>query len=372
MPLFFLPLAQFFPTAQFQNSALQCLGEVANLTFTEHPKAAEYGAKFHQMFSALMGNVGNFLSAEVNVAQAYKTGNPQVQEFVRYLSLFVCNFLKNHLGLLERGDDATKTAIGQAIMFILRISQVDDVVIFKICLEFWLHLVTDVYNSQKVALLQAPGLMLGRGFGGGTQRSPRLQMYAPLLSQLRLVLIGKMAKPEEVLVVEDENGEIVRESMRDTDDIILYKTMRDCLVYLTNLDPIDTQTQMLGKLQLQMNGQEWSWHNLNTLCWAVGSISGAMSEEQEKSFVVTVIKELLSLVEMKRGKDNKAIIASNIMYVVGQYPRFLKQHWRFLKTVVNKLFEFMHEKHPGVQDMVCLWQCMTRLGRACVVFFVVD
>jgi hypothetical protein len=37
------------------------------------------------------------------------------------------------------------------------------------------------------------------------------------------------------------------------------------------------------------------------------------------------------------------------MYVVGQYPRFLRAHWKFLKTVVNKLFEFMHEKHPGVQ-----------------------
>ena len=45
---------------------------------------------------------------------------------------------------------------------------------------------------------------------------------------------------------------------------------------------------------------------------------------------------------MKRGKDNKAIIASNIMYIVGQYPRFLRAHWKFLKTVVNKLFEFMH------------------------------
>ena len=37
------------------------------------------------------------------------------------------------------------------------------------------------------------------------------------------------------------------------------------------------------------------------------------------------------------------------MYVVGQYPRFLKAHWKFLRTVVLKLFEFMHEKHPGVQ-----------------------
>ena len=50
---------------------------------------------------------------------------------------------------------------------------------------------------------------------------------------------------------------------------------------------------------------------------------------------------------------DQAIIASNIMYVVGQYPRFLRAHWKFLKTVVNKLFEFMHETHDGVQDMAC-------------------
>ena len=67
-----------------------------------------------------------------------------------------------------------------------------------------------------------------------------------------------------------------------------------------------------------------------------------MGEEEEKRFLVVVIKDLLSLVEQKRGKDNKAIIASDIMYIVGQYPRFLKAHWKFLKTVVNKLFEFMH------------------------------
>lgn len=97
-------------------------------------------------------------------------------------------------------------------------------------------------------------------------------------------------------------------------------------------------------------------------------------EETEKRFLVTVIKDLLGLCEIKRGKDNKAVVASDIMYIVGQYPRFLKAHWKFLKTVVNKLFEFMHETHegeelmianslvtlttfamtlPGVQDMAC-------------------
>jgi hypothetical protein len=52
---------------------------------------------------------------------------------------------------------------------------------------------------------------------------------------------------------------------------------------------------------------------------------------------------------------NQAVVLSSqcvtgpCRYVVGQYPKFLRAHWKFLKTVVNKLFEFMHETHPGVQ-----------------------
>ena len=49
--------------------------------------------------------------------------------------------------------------------------------------------------------------------------------------------------------------------------------------------------------------------------------------------------------------ERMAVVASNIMYIVGQYPRFLKAHWKFLKTVVNKLFEFMHESHEGTIEL---------------------
>lgn len=150
------------------------------------------------------------------------------------------------------------------------------------------------------------------------------------------------------MIVENDEGEIVRESLKESDTIQLYKATRECLVYLTHLDVIDTENIMSEKLAKQVDGSEWSWANCNTLCWAIGSISGAMNEETEKRFLVTVIKDLLGLTEMKRGKDNKAVVASNIMYIVGQYPRFLKAHWKFLKTVVNKLFEFMHETHEGL------------------------
>jgi exportin-1 len=129
--------------------------------------------------------------------------------------------------------------------------------------------------------------------------------------------------------------------------------MRETLVYLSRLDHDDTVKQMLGKLSKQLSDKDCRWNNLNTLCWVIGSISGSMIEERENRFLVMVICDLLRLCEITLDKDNKAVIASNIMYVVGEYPRFLRAHSMFLKAVMNKLFEFMHNTHPGVQDMAC-------------------
>lgn len=59
----------------------------------------------------------------------------------------------------------------------------------------------------------------------------------------------------QVIVVEDENGNIVRETMKDTDTLARYKTMHETLVYLSHLDHDDTESQMLEKLRLQVGGQ---------------------------------------------------------------------------------------------------------------------
>ena len=59
--------------------------------------------------------------------------------------------------------------------------------------------------------------------GLGPQLMQRRQLYADPLSKLRLLMICRMAKPEEVLIVEDENGNIVRETMKDNDVLVQYK-----------------------------------------------------------------------------------------------------------------------------------------------------
>ena len=71
--------------------------------------------------------------------------------------------------------------------------------------------------------------------------------------------------------------------VKDTDALAQYQTMRETLVFLTHLNYEDTESIMLEKLAAQVDGTQWTWRNLNTLCWAFGSISGAMNEDGKYS-----------------------------------------------------------------------------------------
>jgi len=381
---------------RFQVRALSCLSEIGSLSVEQ-----QYDPAFAKLCTQLIAQLAHYLPSDTNLAAMFDTFDESHQEFVQNLAMFLSNFLRKHLKVLE--DDHTETlpngvevktkmVLEEALKYLVQISAIDEDELFKICLDYWNALASDLYGTERQ--FSSSNTMLG-GMGGGgglmggmmgsglgdfalggspaavaAPNNPRLKFFRPVLSAVRDIVISKMAKPEEVLIVEDENGDVVRETMPDIDSIQLYKSMKSTLVYLTHLDQEDTQKIMLSKLDSQVNGKDWDRNKLNKLCWAIGSISLTMSEQEEKTFLVSIIRDLLGLCEQKKGKDNKAVIASNIMYVVGQYPRFLKQHWKFLKTVVNKLFEFMHESHPGVQDMAC--ETFLKIAQKCRRKFVVN
>ncbi|KAL0403306.1 UNVERIFIED_CONTAM: protein EXPORTIN 1A [Sesamum radiatum] len=349
-------LLKFFPVPAYRNLTLQCLTEIAALSFGDF-----YNMQYVKMYTIFMVQLQAIVPPTTNFVEAYANGNSEEQAFIQNLALFFTSFFKSHIRVLESSQENIN-ALLMGLEYLINISYVDDTEVFKVCLDYWNSLVLELFEAHHnlenpAATANMMGLQMpvlpGMVDRLGSQIMQRRQLYAGPMSKLRLLMICRMAKPEEVLIVEDENGNIVRETMKDNDVLVQYKIMRETLIYLAHLDHEDTEKQMLKKLSKQLSGEDWTWNNLNTLCWAIGSISGSMVEEQENRFLVMVIRDLLNLCEITKGKDNKAVIASNIMYVVGQYPRFLRAHWKFLKTVVNKLFEFMHETHPGVQDMAC-------------------
>ena len=351
---------RFLEAPEFRNVTLKCLTEIAAVQIGPQ---YSYDEKLVSMFTEVITAVSKIVPLSMDLKTTYPKSTSRDQEFVQNLALFLCQFFTFHLRVIEKLPNLDY--LTHSHFYLIRISQIEDREIFKICLEYWTKLVQELYEEMQQLPLSDLNPLINMGISGlSAAGAPnpsvlanyplRKHKYNEVLTNLRTVMIEKMVRPEEVLIVENDEGEIVREFVKESDTIQLYKTTRECLVYLTHLDVVDTEQIMSDKLARQVDGSEWSWVNCNTLCWAIGSISGAMNEETEKRFLVTVIKDLLGLTEMKRGKDNKAVVASNIMYIVGQYPRFLKAHWKFLKTVVNKLFEFMHETHEGKHEDFCV------------------
>lgn len=211
--------------------------------------------------------------------------------------------------------------------------------------------------------------------------------FTSITQQVIQLIVERIPRPEEVMMMENEDGEIVRVETRDTDGIALYKVMKDTLVVLATMDyeiteailmnALDIQVRIRNALiviiiidyhrhhsptiiiiiiihiQMNLKATDPFRHTLQPLIWSIGALSGTVTGKDENRLVVATIMDILRLVAIKKGKDDKAVVAGCLMYAIQQYPRFLKQHYKFLQTVINKNFEFMREKHPGVQDMAC-------------------
>lgn len=331
-PLLQVITNKFFPADLFRNDSLDCLTEIVNLDVKDHDTV------FPVFYKAFIEKLTCILPPGTELELQYNSLTDDLITFIRQLALFFSGLFKMHLACLESELEIRNQLLSGFQYMVMITKVVQDQETFRICVEFWKNHTEGVYfkDNQKIP-------------GGITRRD----MYRPVHQVVRQIMIDNMAKPEEVVIVEDASGQLIREITKDTAAIELYNSMRQTLIYLTHLDQTATEEILYQKMSDLIKGGNWSWNNLNTLCWSLGSISGTMTVDEEKKFVICMVKDLLTLTEESTGRENKAVCASGIMYVVGQYPRFLRNHWKFFRTVVRKLQDFMHESHPGVKDMAC-------------------
>lgn len=230
---------RFFSVPLFQNVVLKCCYEIAALQV-----GAEYDAKFVQLYTGVIKGFVPLVSLTLDFDSTYENSSDQMQNYMQNIALFLAQFYSAHLRVLEQAavqDPQVGVLLITGHEYLLKISQIKDREVFKIALEYWTRLVAELYD-------ESAGL---KGMQGGNEQL-RKHGYATILSNLRTVMIEAMARPEEVLIVENDEGEIVRETLKESDTIVLYKSMREVLVYLTHLDPEDTERVMTGKLEKQV------------------------------------------------------------------------------------------------------------------------
>ena len=152
----------------------------------------------------VMTSINRMIPPSTNIAQAYANAGDAGQELVLNLALFLSNFLSNHLRAVE--NEANRDVLLNAHLYMVKVSQVDEREIFKICLEYWLRLVAELYEEIQSLPIGDSGLLMGLSLGGSQNMlngmNLRKNIYSDVLSNLRLVVIEKMVKPEEVRSLE--------------------------------------------------------------------------------------------------------------------------------------------------------------------------
>lgn len=355
-----LIINNFLTPTQTRIEAIRCITEIASLSFEdceegERRSCKERNCLYYCHFIQRIAEITHrrSLADEYQIILKSKQQSG-FENFAKQLALSISAVLKNNIDLIESMTNTMEAneniqmlqqCVAMGLDYMVQLSNIDEDELFKICLDFWhffsynimiktkgdTYFSTDPnaqnnifqnYNLSAIKSGMAPVVpaMGGFNFGINLLSSSYMhnQVYPQVLESVRIMAIDKMAKPKEVLVTQDEFGEVVEEVFDDIETNAIYETMREMLIYLTNIDCAAMDRVIQRRLD-QLTGDKsfFSFERLNKLCWALGSVSGCMSSDDENKFVVSVIKELLNLCEKTSGKSNKALVAADIMYVVG-------------------------------------------------------
>jgi exportin-1 len=336
----------------FSTLAIACITEIVDM-----PVPAESielaGGRIRESFVSVCSFLSKYFEKYkgTSIKKSYTYLSEEEKGFVRQIALFY-KAVYRHMHALEKMGCNTLAPLS----CILEVSEIGEMEVFKICSEFWSGFAASLFAEFPFPSTKTPvGL--------------RRNMYTPIFGPLIRTLVSQMSRPEEVLITENEDGEVVLERMDETELISHYHEMKETLFHIACIDIKGISTFLIEEAQKLQKSEYWLREKLNKICWAVGAISETMQPTEEREFLVSILRALLHMCEQKSERGDKAVVASGIMYVVGQYPRFLVNHWKFLKTVLNKLFEFMKETHEGVQDMACetLLKIAKKCGRECSV-----
>lgn len=148
------------------------------------------------MFTSVMTATNSMVPPSTDIADVYENSNDNDQDFVQNLALFLTGYLAVHLKTVERYPGSHELLVN-AHFYLIKISRVEDREIFKICLEYWAKLVQGLFE-EAAAGAQSGAQLLDLNNMSAFNGASRKNLYVSVLSNLRVVMIERMVKPEEV------------------------------------------------------------------------------------------------------------------------------------------------------------------------------
>ena len=223
---------------------------------------------------------------------------------------------------------------GQQIAFvcnwIMQAMDIDDIDTFRTCNEYWNNTLKRFTSKQKPMIEDFKLLY---------------QEFFPAIAQ---ILIRRMPRPPEVIIKSDGES-LQREDQTETTEADLFKTAKN---NIWNIAKLDTDNTL--RVFLEVNAQlqrSFDADVFNSFYWSVGAISGSLQKAQEVLFISQILMPMIPMCDTAANEIDRGFIASGIMYICAQYPRFISSTVEFFQVVIDKLIQFMNQDVPGIPEM---------------------
>ncbi|KAL7677393.1 hypothetical protein ACOME3_003630 [Neoechinorhynchus agilis] len=232
-----LLVSRYMAQSPFRNVAVKCMTEIASIDLASGSDVSEtMKEKMVKMMVDSVQRITEMIPDDVDLAHAYNQSHDSEKDFIMTLTMYLSSLLRHQHFLIIRASANSGGMIKsnhlKALSMLVRLSRVDETEVFKVCVEFWIFfggILADQHVSE-IRGAQVANPPDSTEMGDATnlenarmRRAPDAIVipFAEILSQVRYIMIEKMARPEEVIIVETENGEVVREFFKDTDAITL-------------------------------------------------------------------------------------------------------------------------------------------------------
>lgn len=328
--------------SQHSVAALDCLTEIVDLDLPNSglslsqsmPDVEQKIVLIHNELTTFFRMYLNKFTAGAELSTSYRKLPEEEKTFLKKYASAFASLFSGWFSVL--GPER----VSNSLDLFVHLSRIDDKLLFSIVFPTWCKLISDMHNEYPLRVY--------------ISRTLQREIFVPTLKSMLPIFVHNMPRPDEVFIRINDLGEIIKDRKVETAETELYKKMKEnlfCLSFIIEKyvkDYLEISLNKYIKKDTIITCQEF-----NQLCWTVGALAGAFNEKEEREFFIAIVKTLLSICEIRNLREEKAVVASNIMFIIGQYNRFLKHNTEFLAVVLRKLFEFMDETYEGIKEMAC-------------------
>lgn len=271
---------------------------------------------------------------DIELAKTFSKFDQNEQLFIKSYARCFCALYFNYFAILN--VEETK----RGLLHLTSISRINNIDLFREIFPTWRFIIYNFYSEYPMHTK--------------TLKPLKRTQFLFILNKLLPILINFMPRPQEVFVVINDLGEVIKDKNVQTVEIEFCKKMKENFQYMCFCIKDDMIKYLINECQKHLKMiRSFDPVYFNKLCWTIGSLANTLDHQEEKEFFINFMDIILSLCEYITQFELKAIVASDIMFLIGQYQRFLKNNLEFTFVSISKLFEFMEEEFEGIKEMAC-------------------